>query len=232
MSQRVPATAWVLHRLGGSVAGAAAFLAAVRLPDVDAALGLHHRSALTHSILLPILVLSLAWMVVDGLRRRRRGGDPGAGRPAPPPDDAPFRAVLALFLIGFAVHMTADCVPASWQGRALIYFPGPGGARSFGAANEVLSALWIGVNAVLAFAWCHRILEPEGRGVAWLYQAATLVLVGAYAILVDAHRYLAVPKLLVGLLLIAAGHAAYRTAGWIFPAFRLSSAPSRAGQPG
>ena len=74
--------------LGGLMAG-------VRWPDWDFAIpGLKHRSGITHSILLPVIVYLL-------------------GLPA-------SAAGLAL---GIALHLSSDIQPKAWTGGALIKFP-------------------------------------------------------------------------------------------------------------
>ena len=198
----------VRGRLRGAIAGVGSFLAAIELPDLDASLGLHHRSAITHSILIPLIIWCGAALALRRIKAKNLL--PGQWRTLCPSIGV-CRGVCALLFLGFAVHLAADCVPKAWQGRALVYFPGPTRNTSFGFQNEILSAAWLATNATLAFACCHRILAPDGSWVRWSYQAAALILLVAYALLVDAHQHLAGQKALIGVITIAAGHAVYWT---------------------
>ncbi len=72
-----------------------ACVAGTTLPDLDFALGLAHRSALTHSVL-PVALL--AWW---------RGG----------------RAIGPGLAIGIGIHLAADCFPNAMRGYATIKLP-------------------------------------------------------------------------------------------------------------
>lgn len=75
-----------------------AALAGTTLPDLDVALGLGHRSGLTHALLLPaVLALKPRWW--------------------------PVAAGLAL---GVGLHLSADCFPDSMRGFATVKWPGAG----------------------------------------------------------------------------------------------------------
>ena len=72
-----------------------ALILGVRLPDIDLYTpGLKHRSAITHSVLLPWL------MTLTG-----------------------FPAIVAGLATGMAIHMLADVFPKAWSGGALIKMP-------------------------------------------------------------------------------------------------------------
>lgn len=139
----------LIGRLGLSAPGqavifavaAAAFLAA---PDADflALRLLHHRSILTHSVLLPFLVLWLA------------------------PSLGPAAAAGAF--LGVAVHLSADLLSPS-RGFGLIWLPEPfqislgGWSRAWIGGNALLAA-WLAV-AVLPVGEGWRLLAA-GTGIA------------------------------------------------------------------
>ena len=75
-----------------------AALAGTTLPDLDMALGLGHRSGITHSLLVPAV---LAWR----------------------PRWWPVTAGLAL---GIGLHLSADCFPNGMRGFATVKLPGAG----------------------------------------------------------------------------------------------------------
>ena len=96
------------------------------LPDCDLALGLGHRSGLTHSVL---PVAACAWA--------RR-----------------WRAVAAGLALGIALHLAADVLPNAMRGFALVKLPGVGAldaGESYGwlGVNAVL-ALAVGGGLVVA----------------------------------------------------------------------------------
>lgn len=80
------------------VAVPVAALAGTTLPDLDLALGLGHRSGLTHSLLLP------------GLAALRPGSWP----------------VAAGLALGLGLHLSADCFPNGMRGFATVKWPGAG----------------------------------------------------------------------------------------------------------
>lgn len=92
--------AWAARRWSplALVAVPAAALAGTTLPDFDMALGLGHRSGVTHSLLLPALLLLRreAWPVAAGL------------------------------LLGVGLHLSADCFPNGMRGFATVKLPGEG----------------------------------------------------------------------------------------------------------
>ena len=124
---------------------AVAALAFLPAPDVDllAIRLLHHRSIVTHSVLLPFLVL---W---------------GAG----PLGLSPAQGIAAASgaALGVAVHLAADLLSPS-RGYGRIWWPEPF-QRSLGG----WSPLWIGLNGVgsawLAFAWLPDGLRLAGLGI-------------------------------------------------------------------
>ncbi|WP_374942732.1 hypothetical protein [Sphingomonas sp.] len=75
-----------------------AALGGTTLPDLDLALGLGHRSGLTHSLLLPVVL-------------------------ACQPRWWPVAAGLAL---GVGLHLSADCFPNGMRGFATVKLPGAG----------------------------------------------------------------------------------------------------------
>ncbi|NJL32525.1 MAG: hypothetical protein HC893_00050 [Chloroflexaceae bacterium] len=120
------------------------------LADFDQVLFfLRHRSAITHSALIPALALLFAsrqnWL---------RMGLIGA-------------------FIGMAVHLSFDLFPLSWSGYALINVP------LFGYLDATLSMLWISLNiticfylALLLFEEGYEVLSASiGLGVAFLLYA-------------------------------------------------------------
>ena len=124
---------------------AVAALAFLTAPDVDLLFLrlLHHRSIVTHSVLLPFLVL---W---------------GAGPLGVEPRQGIAAAAGAA--LGVAVHLAADLLSPS-RGYGRIWWPEPF-QRSLGR----WSPLWIGMNGVgsaaLAFAWLPERMRLVGLGV-------------------------------------------------------------------
>lgn len=78
-----------------------AFLFGIKLPDWDFKLGLRHRSIITHSPLITILLL-IAYKVKE---------------------DFFFKYFIVGFSIAIAVHMLFDLFPYKWQGGALLKIP-------------------------------------------------------------------------------------------------------------
>ncbi|MDA8001329.1 MAG: metal-dependent hydrolase, partial [Alphaproteobacteria bacterium] len=112
-----------LALVGGAVV-AGAFALGMDFPDWDQPHGylsfLDHRSALTHSILVP-------WL----LRRQIQNLPMG-------------RYLYAGIMAGLAVHLTADMFPAAWMGYALVTFP------LFGSMGPLFSFLFLLINAAVA----------------------------------------------------------------------------------
>ncbi len=110
------------------VAVPVAALAGTTLPDLDAALGLGHRSGLTHS------VLPLALACID-----RR-----------------WRPVAAGLALGIGFHLSADVFPNGMRGFATVKLPGAGsigGAASYAwLAVNALASLAVGGAMVAAMA--------------------------------------------------------------------------------
>jgi len=120
------ATAAILVALGDRwpillpVAVPVAALAGTTLPDLDMALGLSHRSGLTHSVLPVILLAS-----------QRR-----------------WRPVAAGLALGIGLHLSADVFPNAMRGFATVKLPGMGSIGRGGSwtwlAGNALAALAIG----------------------------------------------------------------------------------------
>lgn len=102
-----------------------AALAGTTLPDLDLALGLGHRSGLTHS-LLPVAV--------------------ALARPG-------WRPVAAGLALGIGLHLSADVFPNGMRGFATVKLPGAGsigaGASYAWLAANALAALAIGAALLL-----------------------------------------------------------------------------------
>lgn len=90
--------AWTHRPWAHLIAVPVAALAGTTLPDLDFALGLAHRSALTHS-LLPVLV--------------------ACARPG-------WRPVAAGLALGVGLHLSADLFPNAMRGYATVKLPGTG----------------------------------------------------------------------------------------------------------
>ncbi len=120
------ATAAILVALGDRwpmllpVAVPVAALAGTTLPDFDMALGLGHRSGLTHSVL-PVLLLT----------SRRR-----------------WRPVAAGLALGIGLHLSADVFPNAMRGFATVKLPGMGSIGRGGSwtwlVTNAIAALAIG----------------------------------------------------------------------------------------
>lgn len=134
--------AWAAATLLACVAG-------TTLPDLDLALMLAHRSALTHSVL-PVLLLA-AW----------RGG----------------RAIVPGLAIGIGIHLAADCFPNAMRGYAMVKLPLTGSigreASYLWLAVNVLAAMAIGVfwqPRPIAFGWrVAALIGGATIGAAYLF---------------------------------------------------------------
>lgn len=141
-----------------------AALAGTTLPDLDMALGLGHRSGLTHS-LLPVAV--------------------ACARPG-------WRPVAAGLALGIGLHLSADMFPNGMRGFATVKLPGAGSIGAGGSyawlALNALGALGIGTALLLRLATRRMaalvLLVVAVIGVGYLYATdggwpALLVFTGA-----------------------------------------------------
>ena len=104
---------------GGVVVGG--IILGISLPDVDQNLSfLDHRSALTHSILIPYLLRG-------HIRRLPLG-----------------QYLYAGVMAGLAIHMASDLFPKDWVGYALIAVP------IIGRMDPIFSILWLSANVAFA----------------------------------------------------------------------------------
>jgi hypothetical protein len=108
------------------VAGPLGFLLGLSLgaglPDADRALGLVHRSIITHGLLFPLLF----WLIAQSRNT----------------------SASRLFTIGFCVatgvHLAFDLFPRAWLGASIIYIP------AIGSGGLVFSWCWIAVSIVVS----------------------------------------------------------------------------------
>jgi hypothetical protein len=172
---------WLWHL---PLVAAVAFLrpasaAGLFFPDVDQFLlpVLGHRSVVTHSVLLPVLVLALAPAVLARL--------PGRWRPGPEARTAAERSAawfLAWFLLGVAIHLMADTVPLGCRGYALAKLPGAPLLSRPSSLPCGASLLWFGANAVFALALCEWLLRREGEAVTAARYLASGVVLAVYVL--------------------------------------------------
>ena len=142
------------HALAVLLAAGAAALAGLMWPDFDRVIGLGHRSALTHSLLLPLLI------ALGGRRSRLVAG------------------IAAGLALGIAIHCSADLFPHAMRGFALVKLPGIHGL------GWKFSYAWLGTTVALGLLvplwWVEtRFGDAALAGVA----AAVLLLGGAYIML-------------------------------------------------
>jgi hypothetical protein len=141
-------------------------------PDLDFTLRsvLGHRSALTHSVLLPLLVLALAPL----LRRLRR------------PSRAVARRSLAWamgwFLLGLGIHLLADSFPRGCTGGALAHLPRwPPGSGSVALPCGV-SLAWLAGNAVAAVVLAEWLMRREGTPLTLARYVASAAVLAVYMV--------------------------------------------------
>ncbi|WEM44745.1 hypothetical protein PTW35_26180 (plasmid) [Photobacterium sp. DA100] len=113
-------------------------------PDMDKQLMslLHHRSMITHSPLLPVLVLVL-------LRSKYA------------------KPIAAGLSAGISIHLAADAL-SPMGGFSQIYLPAPFKA-SIGATE---SLLWLGLNAVAGYFLALRLLRAHSKTIPFIYLLA------------------------------------------------------------
>jgi hypothetical protein len=129
------------------IAGGLAF------PDLDLKLNfLVHRSAITHSLFLPILLFGLAYIKKHTVTR-----------------------LLAIGTsLSIAIHLCFDLFPKEWMGFALITLP------VFGRTNPIFSWIWIAAN-ILGCVYLSFILIDHAFDLVLLL-SSTLVTFGMYAL--------------------------------------------------
>ncbi len=138
------------------------------LPDLDTRfylltrLGLlAHRSALTHSFFLPLLLCFQVW---------------AASRSRPHVDPAlPLRYFTMGLSVALAVHFCFDLFPRYWSGYALIHLP------LWGRTTPTFSFLWLLTSAVTSLYLACRLLRnlPE-LALALLATVACYLFAAAY----------------------------------------------------
>lgn len=190
---------WLLHL---PLVAAVALLrpasaAGLFFPDIDQLLlpVLGHRSAVTHSVLLPLLVLALAPGPL-ALVERRLGPDARAAA------ERSFGWFMGWFLLGLAIHLMADTVPLGCRGYALAKLPGLPPLFRPSSLSCGASLLWYGANALAALVLCEWLLRREGEAVTAARYVASGVVLAVY-VLANERR----PALLPVLALAWAGAA-------------------------
>ncbi len=109
----------------------------VSIPDWDQYTGvLLHRSALTHSLLIPFLL--------DSLSSRY--------------SDKKYPIIISAIYFAFLVHFSADLFPRSWEGFALISIP-------FIGWIGMLSPLWIMINIIGCAYFCVKKLKESKESI-------------------------------------------------------------------
>ena len=128
-------------RIGGVAALLLGLLLGEWFPDVDQRTELLlHRSALTHGVLLPLLV-----SIVVGRSTLV----------------APKRFVTGASL-GVAVHLAFDLFPKAWYGSALVSLP------LIGWLPAPLSGVWIGGSMLLCLCLAAKTVRSFGDGLVYL----------------------------------------------------------------
>ncbi|MCX7839083.1 MAG: hypothetical protein N2559_06460 [Anaerolineae bacterium] len=114
-------------------------VAGLAFPDIDLRWDfLGHRSIVTHSFLVPLLLFGVAYQQKH----------------------ITTRLLAAGFSLSLAIHLSFDLFPRAWAGYALIYIPG------YGRTNPEFSQIWTAVNIVicmyLALVLVNSIFELIG----------------------------------------------------------------------
>lgn len=172
---------WLWHL---PLVAAVAFLrpasaAGLFFPDVDQFLlpVLGHRSVVTHSVLLPVLVLALAPGALARLPERWR---PGPDARAAAERGAAW--LVAWFLLGVAIHLMADTVPLGCRGYALAKLPGVPLLSRPSSLPCGASLLWFAANALAALVLCEWLLRREGEAVTAARYLASGVVLAVYVL--------------------------------------------------
>ena len=129
-------------------------------PDIDQDFRwLGHRSIITHSILLPYLILHYKLVRNNAIANI---------------------LLIGLFL-GIGIHLSADLLSKGWRGYALIKFPG-------GTSIGGLSPVWILINAMLSLYIASKLMLQITQLKKFLYTYLTIgLLVGSLYALDDRH---------------------------------------------
>lgn len=111
-----------MKHIGGLFLLLLGIVAGLKFPDLDLKFYfLGHRSILTHSFIVPLLLFLF-------VRQKEEWG-------------------LRLFSVGFSlayvIHLCFDLIPRAWRGFALIYVP------FYGRISPLLSWLWIAVSIII-----------------------------------------------------------------------------------
>jgi len=121
--------------IGSSVLFLLIAFVTVSIPDWDQYTGiLLHRSAVTHSILIPFLIDRLSSKYSDNK----------------------YPIIISAIYFAFLVHLSADLFPKSWRGFALISIP-------FIGWIDMLSPLWIIANIIGCSYFCVKKLKENNE---------------------------------------------------------------------
>lgn len=111
-----------MHYLLGTLMLLIGIVAGLAFPDLDLRWSfLGHRSIITHSFLVPLLLFGLASQQ----------------------QHITTRLLAVGFSLSLAVHLSFDLFPRAWTGYALIYIPG------YGRTNVEFSQIWTAINIVI-----------------------------------------------------------------------------------
>ena len=126
----------------------------VRLPDTDNAFALPrlilHRSLLTHSFLLPLLLYVLIHPITHS---RPEGSSVLLSHPHANPCGRLFSLGICASV---PVHLCFDLFPRAWRGWALIYAP------LLGRLSPSLSVLWLSISLIACLYLACRLLRNGG----------------------------------------------------------------------